>query len=46
MVPSVVKLLTLDTAPNTVFLVGFFLSAPPSSRFLVTSRAVTDRLAG
>lgn len=28
MVSLVVKLLTLDTAPNTVFLVWFFLSAP------------------
>lgn len=35
MVPSVVKLLTLDTAPNTVFLVGFFLSAPRPPGFLL-----------
>lgn len=35
MVSSVVKLLTLDTAPNTVFLVGFFLSAPCPLGFLL-----------
>lgn len=35
MVSSVVKLLTLDTAPNTVFLDGFFLSAPCPPGFLL-----------
>lgn len=35
MVSSVVKLLTLDTAPNTVFLVGVFMSAPCPPGFLL-----------